>query len=638
MAPSDGSPRDRPGLASVTTAPRTERARREQEDIALAVAGQTICSLFQEQVVKRGDDSALVTKRDGVWTPVTWRQYGERVRAAALGLMDLGLRLGQAVALLSGTREEYNVADLGVTHAGGITVTLYQTLAPAQVAYIVDHSEAVLAFVESAVQAEKFFRIRGEIPRVRKLILFEGAEAFPGEPWIIGFDALLARGAALARNAGAAFEERHRAVGPDQLVTIIYTSGTTGPPKGVMLTHGQVCRAQESSHRRLHPEPGGRSIGYLPMAHLAERNLSLWSAIRAARTIHFCPAIERLGETLKEVRPTLFFGPPRIWEKMHAALMAGIEAEPNPASKAAVYQALEVGQRAVALQQAGQPVPADLADARRHADAVVFRRFRERLGLDEVKIAASGAAPIAAEVLRFFHAIGIPILEVYGLTEGCAVGTIVRPDRIKIGTVGLAYPGVELRLAEDGEILLRSGHVFAGYYKDPDLTREAVDADGWLHSGDIGCLDANGFLTIVDRKKDIIITAGGKNISPSNLENALKHRPLIGQAMVVGDRRPYLVALLTLDEAAVRQWAEARGLNAEDWMALLANPTLRAELQRSVDAVNAEVSRVEQIKRFAVLPQDWTSDTGELTPTLKVRRQVVLEKYATEVDALYAEH
>jgi long-chain acyl-CoA synthetase len=638
MVPSEGSRRDWPGLANVTKATHPEPARREQEEIGRAVAGQTICSLFQEQVVKRGDDRALVTKRDGVWTSVTWGQYGERVRAAALGLMDLGLKPGQAVALLSGTREEYNVADLGVTHAGGITVTLYQTLAPAQVAYIVDHSEAVLAFVESAAQAEKFFRIRGEIPRLRQLILFEGAEAFPGEPWVLGFDALLARGAALARNAGAAFEARHRAVAPDQLVTIIYTSGTTGPPKGVMLTHGQVCRAQESSHRRLHPEPGGRSVAYLPMAHLAERNLSLWGAIRAARTIHFCAAIDRLGETLKEVRPTLFFGVPRTWEKMHAELMAGIEAEPAPASKAAVRQALEVGRRAVALEQVGQMVPADLAEARRRADAAVFRRFRERLGLDEVRIAASGAAPIAAEVLRFFHAIGIPILEVYGLTEGCAVGTIVRPDRIKIGTVGLPYPGVELRLAEDGEILLRSGHVFAGYCKDPDLTREVVDADGWLHSGDIGRLDTDGFLTIVDRKKDIIITAGGKNIAPSNLENALKRQPLISQAIVLGDRRPYLVALLTLDETAVRQWAEARGLIGEDRMALLAHPTLRVELQRSVDAVNAAVSRVEQIKRFAVLPRDWSSDAGELTPTLKVRRTVVLQKYATEVGALYAEH
>ena len=632
MGPSEGSRH-----IHVTAAAHPERVRREQEDIARAVAGQTICSLFQEQVVKHGDHPALLTKRDGAWTPVTWRQYGERVRAAALGLMDLGLQPGQAVALLSGTREEYNVADLGVTHAGGITVTLYQTLAPAQVAYIVDHSEAVLAFVESAAQAEKFVRIRGEIPRVRKLILFEGAEAFPGESWVLGFDALLARGAALTRSAGAAFEARWRAVAPDQLVTIIYTSGTTGPPKGVMLAHGQVCRAQESSHRRLHPEPGGRSIGYLPMAHLAERNLSLWGAIRAARTIHFCPAIDRLGETLTEVRPTLFFGVPRVWEKMHAALLAGIEAEPDPARKAAVRQALEVGQRAVALEQAGQLVPADLAEARRRADAAVFHRLRERLGLDEVRIAASGAAPIAAEVLRFFHTIGIPILEVYGQTEGCAVGTIVRPDRIKIGTVGLAYPGVEVRLAEDGEILVRAGHVFAGYYKDPDLTRETVDADGWLHSGDIGRLDADGFLTIVDRKKDIIITAGDKNIAPSNLENALKHRPLISQAMVLGDRRPYLVALLTLDEAAVGQWAEARGLVDEDRAALLTHPALRAELQRSVDAVNAEVSRVEQIKRFAVLARDWSPDTGELTPTLKVRRTVVLEKYASEVDALYAE-
>lgn len=633
MGPFEGS---RHG--DLTAAPHLDRARREQEDIAQAVAGQTICSFFQERIGKHGDHPALLTKRDGTWTPVTWHQYGERVRAVALGLMDLGLQPGQTVALLSGTREEYNTADLGVGHAGGITVTLYQTLAPAQVAYIVNHSEAVLAFVESAAQAEKFFRIRREIPRIRRLVLFEGAEGFPDEPWVLGFDALLARGASLGKSGDAAFEERWRSVAPDQLITIIYTSGTTGPPKGVMLTHAQVCRAQESSHRLFQQEPGWRSIGYLPMAHLAERNLSLWGAIRAARAVHFCPAIDRLGETLAEVRPNLFFGVPRVWEKMHAALLAGIEAEPDPARKVAVRQAIEIGQRALALEQAGEPVPADLAEARRRADAAVFRRLRERVGLDEVKIAASGAAPIAPEVLGFFHAIGIPVLEHYAQTEGCAVATIVRPDRIKIGTVGLAYPGVELRLADDGEILLRSGHLFAGYYKDPDLTRETLDADGWLHSGDIGRLDANGFLTIVDRKKDIIITAGGKNISPSNLENALKHRPLISQAIVLGDRRPYLVALLTLDETAVRRWAEARGLSAEDRTALLAHPALRAELERSVDAVNAEVSRVEQIKRFAVLPQDWTSDTGELTPTLKVRRQVVLEKYAAEVDALYAEH
>jgi long-chain acyl-CoA synthetase len=374
------------------------------------------------------------------------------------------------------------------------------------------------------------------------------------------------------------------------------------------------------------------------MAHVAERNLSLWGAIRAARTIHFCPAIDRLGETLTEVRPHLFFGVPRIWEKMHAALQAGIEAEPDPARKGAIQRALEVGLRAVALEQTGQPMPADLAEARRRADVSVFRRLRERLGLDEVRVAASGAAPIAPEGLRFFHAIGIPIIEAYGQTEGCAIATIVRRDRIRIGTVGLAYPGVELRLAQDGEILLRGGHVFSGYYKEPGLTRETLDPEGWLHSGDIGRLDADGFLTIVDRKKDIIITAGGTNITPSNLENALKRRPLISQAMVVSDRRPYVVALLTLDEAAVRRWAQDRGLPGADWAALLAHPALRTELQRSVDAVNAEVSRVEQIKRFAVLPREWSPDTGELTPTLKVRRKIVLENYATEIDALYGDH
>jgi long-chain acyl-CoA synthetase len=300
-----------------------------------------------------------------------------------------------------------------------------------------------------------------------------------------------------------------------------------------------------------------------------------------------------------------------------------------------VEQAVAAALRAVDLEQAGQPVPADLAAARRRADEAIFARFRERLGLDQARLMASGAAPIAPEILRFFHAIGLPVVEVYGQTEDCGPTSIVRPERVRIGTVGPSYPGVEVRLAEDGEILVRGGNVFSGYFKDPDLTRQTLTPDGWLHSGDIGTLDADGFLSVVDRKKDIIITAGGKNITPSNLENALKREPLVSQAMVVGDRRPYLAALITLDEAAVRQWARGRGLPAEDWGALLAHPDLRAEVQGYVDRVNAEVSRVEQIKRFALLPADWSPATEELTPTMKVRRRVVLDKYADLISSLY---
>jgi long-chain acyl-CoA synthetase len=612
-----------------------DAARHERVDIARAVAGRTIASLFQEQSAAHADVPALQSKRGGAWQSITYREYAERVQAAALGLMDLGLQTGQAVAILSGTREEYNIADLGVTHAGGITVTLYQSLAPSQIAYVVDHSEAVLAFVENAAQAEKFLAIRESIPRVRRLIVFEGAEALPRDGFILTLEHLLARGAELARTEGNAFSARWRAITPESVATLIYTSGTTGPPKGAILTHGQVCYAQEAGARLFGHAPGDRLVGYLPMAHVAERGLSLWGAIRTARTIYFCPDVTLLGQTLVEVRPHAFFGVPRIWEKMHAALLAGIDAEPDSARRAGVRQAIAAAEKVVVLEQVGQPVPAPLAEARAKADAMVFSHFRERLGLDQARITASGAAPIASEILTFFHAIGLPILEVYGQTEAVGLATINRREHVRIGTVGLRYPGMEVRLAEDGEILVRGGNVFSGYFKEPALTRETLDKDGWLHSGDIGTMDADGFLRVVDRKKDIIITAGGKNVTPSNIENALKHQPLISQAMVVGDRRPYLVALLTLDEEATRPWARARAIPADDWSALVRHPDVHAELQRYVDLVNQDVSRVEQIKRFAVLPRDWAPDTDELTPTLKVRRKVVSEKYATAIDALY---
>ena len=611
----------------------------EARDISRVVAGQTVCTLFQAQVAAQGDAPALHTRRDGAWQSLSWREYGRRVEGAALALMADGLEPGQAVALLSGTREEYNIADLGVTHAGGIPVTLYQSLTPGQVAYIVAHAEAVLAFAESAPQAEKLLAIRAEIPRVRRLILFEGAERLRGDAraagWVVGWDEWLAGGEAMRRAGAAALEARWRAVSPASVATYIYTSGTTGPPKGAVLTHGQVCWTQEAAQRLVPSEPGWRSIGYLPMAHVAERGISLWGAIRAARSVYFCPAIEQLGETLVAARPHLFFAVPRIWEKMHAALTAGLAAEPDAAKREGAQAAVAAATRAVELEQAGQPVPPALAEVRTRADAALFVHLRRRLGLDEARITASGAAPIAPEILRFFHAIGLPIVEVYGQTEGCGIASVNRPDHTRIGSVGLAYPGVEVRLAEDGEILLRGGNVFAGYHKEPTLTAETVDADGWLHSGDIGALDADGFVTVVDRKKDIIITAGGKNITPSNIENALKRQPLISQAMVVGDRRAYLTALLTLDEPAARLWAKRSDVEAQDWAALIADPRLQAELQQQVDAANADFSRVEQVKRFTVLPDEWSPATDELTPTLKVKRKVVGDKYAAAIEAMY---
>jgi long-chain acyl-CoA synthetase len=609
---------------------------KEREDINRTVAGQTVCSLFQDRVRELSDQPALYTKRDGDWQPTRWREYGERVRALSLAIRDLGFGPGQSAVILSGNREEYVVTDLAVLHNGGHSASLYQTLAPLQVGYIVNHSEAVLAFAEGPAQAETFFKLKGDIPRVKQLVLFEGADSYAGDPWVLSYADLMARGATLAGARSAEFEARWRDVKPEGLATLIYTSGTTGPPKGVMLTHGIICWTMESSRRTFDFEPGARLVSYLPLAHIAERNLTLYGPARSGATIYFCPDINQLLPTLLDVRPHAFFAVPRIWEKMHAALVIGIEAEPDSARRAAATQAIELGHKIVELEEAGQSLSLSLAAARETADAQLFARLRQRLGLDQVRLAATGAAPIAPEILRFFRAIGIPILEVYGQTEDCGPTSINRLERFRIGTVGLAYPGVEVKLDADGEILVRGGNVSAGYYKDPELTRETFTPDGWLRSGDIGEVDPDGFIRVVDRKKDIIITAGGKNVTPSNIENALKHQPLISQAMVVGDRRPYLVALLTLDQLAVTQWARDRALPSEDWHALLAHPELRAELQRAVDRVNDTVSRVEQVKKFAVLARDWSPDTEELTPTLKVKRKIVREKYAADIEALYA--
>jgi long-chain acyl-CoA synthetase len=609
-----------------------EAARRERAQIDRAVDGQTVCTTFQATVAARGAAPAMMTKRGASWVATSWSEYGVRVRDVACGLAALGVAPGRAVALLSAPREDYNVLDLAITHCGGVPVALYPTLAPGQIAYIVNHAESVLAVAENGEAAERFLKLRGELVAVEALIVVDDAAAYRGDPWILSLDDVIARG----RAAGVDFDSLWRRVRPDDLATLIYTSGTTGPPKGVMLSHRNICWTQESARRAIDSVPGERMVAYLPVAHVAERSLSLWGAVSSARTVYFCPSIDRLAETLVEVRPQVFFSVPRVWEKMHAGMRAALASDPSPERRGAVHEALAAALGAVALEQVGEPVPAEMASTRARADAAIFPPLRARLGLDAVRVAVSGAAPIAPEVLQFFHAIGIEICEVYGQSEDCGPTSINRPGAVRIGSVGLPYPGVEVHLEADGEILVRGGNVFRGYFKEPELTAATLTEDGWLRSGDIGVQDPDGYLRVVDRKKDIIVTAGGKNITPSNLEHALRREPLVSQVMLVGDRRPYCTALITLDEAVALGWARAQGLAVADYSVLLERPELQAWIQAAVDRVNAEVARVEQIRRFAILPTDWTPGGDELTPTLKVRRRVVDHKYQATIDAMYA--
>lgn len=606
----------------------------ERREIDAAVEGQTVCSMFRDTVAQHGDVPALRWKRDDAWQTLTWADYGRLAEEFGLGLVSLGLERGEFVNLLSANRPEYYVSDVGILHGAGVPVSLYNTLAPEQIEYIVNHCEAVFVIVEDRAYLERILKVRASIPNVRKVIMFTGAEEFEDDDWIVSYDSVLEAGRELAGRDASALRERWSAVTPDDLCTLIYTSGTTGPPKGVMVTHYNVCWTAESLDRLMPREPGMRHISYLPLAHIAERMAGHYLHIKGASTAYFCPNPAEIGAYLKEVRPEFLFAVPRIWEKLYYGLSAAIDNNPDDGQRRAGRQAIEALLERVRIEQAGREVPADVAERAEGAEPVAAF-IRSMVGLDAVRIASSGAAPIAPEILEWFHAIGVPVAEVYGQSEDTGPTSWNRPGDVKIGTVGPTIPGVEVKLADDGELLVRGGNLTRGYYKEPVLTAETFDEDGWLHSGDVAEIDDDGFIRIVDRKKEILITAGGKNIAPSNIENLLKQQPLVGQACVVGDRRPYVTALIVLDSETAQQWAAARGLPAE--LATLAgHPDVRAEVEGYIAEINTKLHNQEQVKRFTILPREWTVDSEELTPTLKMKRKVVNQKYADEIEAMYA--
>jgi long-chain acyl-CoA synthetase len=611
----------------------TRDTRAERESIDRTVAGQTVCSMFQRTVQEAGDIDALKWKVGDEWRGLTWRQYGEQVRDFANGLIALGLQPGEFVNILAANRPEYYVTDLAVLHAGGVPVSLYNTLAPEQIEYIVNHCEAVYIVAENPAFYERLRALRPQLPNVRRVIVMQdGASVL--DPWVVSFDAILGLGRDFSHSHGTELERRWRAVSPDDLATLIYTSGTTGPPKGVMVSHYNVAWTAESLQQAMPRTRGQRHISYLPLAHIAERLAGHYMQIRGASSCYFCPSPQEIGRYLSEVRPQFFFAVPRIWEKLHAGLRAAIGANQDATQRQLVESAVAARLEQVRLEQRNEPVPAEVQERATRAEAVVSL-LRQRVGLDAVELASTGAAPIAAEILEWFHAIGVPILEVYGQSEDTGPTSWNRPGAVKIGTVGPAIPGVEVRLASDGELLVRGGNVTRGYYKEPELTAETFDEDGWLHSGDVAAIDADGFIKIVDRKKEIIITAGGKNIAPSNLENLLKQKPLVGQACVIGDRRPFVSAIVVLDAEAVGPWARQRQLPSEP-QALATHDALLAEIQSYIDEINQHLNNVERIKKFTVLPGEWTPETGELTPTLKMKRKVVNQKYAEIIERMYA--
>jgi long-chain acyl-CoA synthetase len=591
--------------------------------IERALASGTLCEAFQITAAQNAEEVALRTPGDAV--AVTWAAYADRVRSISTGLASLGLGRGDTIALMMVNRPDFNICDTAAMHLGATAFSIYNTCSPEQIEYLFSNADNRIViceqqYVETILAAKAGTSVEHVI-------------CIDGEPE--GTIPL----ADVEQTGGGSFDfdAAWRAVEPDDVLTLIYTSGTTGPPKGVELTHGNMMAELRALAQLLPIEPGARITSFLPSAHIADRWSTHYTSMAFGMQITSIANPREVVAALPEVRPTVWGSVPRIWEKMKAALEAGIEAEPDEQRKEAAKWAIGVGLRKVQAERTGQPLPADLREEYEKADALVLSGIREKIGLDQCKWLVVGAAPTPPEVLEFFAALGLEVRELWGMSETSAVSTINPPGRVKIGTVGIPIPDVELRLADDGEILVRGPMMFRGYRGEPEKTAETIDPDGWVHTGDIGEIDEDGYVKIVDRKKELIINAAGKNMSPANIEAKVKaSSPLIGQAIAIGDRRPYNVALITLDPDAAPVFAKQHGIDDGSTASLAKDAAVIEEVQRGIDAGNAQLSRVEQIKKFTVLPADWLPGGDELTPTMKLKRKPIHEKYASEIEALYS--
>jgi len=559
---------------------------------------RTIARLWQDAVARDPDGTAYLVQEGDEWREVSWAEAGRAVDEIAHGLLALGLGKGDAFGILASTRLEWVLLDFALGLIGAVAAPIYMNSSPKDAVYVIEHSEAVGVLCEDETQRAKLDGLELE-----HVLTFAD------------LDDLRSRGREHAREHPEAVEQAAAAVGEDDLFTYIYTSGTTGPPKACMIYHrNYYVMVDEVRQVEDFTVSDDLMLLFLPLAHNFGRCMVLLGA-HIGYTIAFCPDPYAVAEALPAVRPTVFPSVPRVFEKVHTTVTTRF-GEATGMKRRLIDWALRVGCEVSVLRQENRPVPSGLALRHRVADRLVYSKVKARLG-GKLRIAVSGGAPLAKEIIEFFHALDVLVLEGYGLTECTTGATINRPTRYRFGTVGPPLPGVELRFADDGEVLIKTETIFGGYFKDEDATREVLPGDGWLRSGDVGHVDEDGFLTITDRKKDILVTAGGKNVAPQNLENALKTHPVVSQALVVGDRRPYVAALITLDEGVVEDEA-------------------RAQVERAVEDVNRDLSRFEQIKRFAILPRDFSIEEGEVTPTLKLKRRVCQEHFAAEIEALYS--
>jgi long-chain acyl-CoA synthetase len=606
----------------------------EAAAIDAAVEGKTLITLFDRNAETHGEKAAIHWKEGDLWRHLTWKQYREAVHEAAAGLLSLGIKPDDFVAIMAGNRREHVIADLAAIHTGAAGVTIYSTFAQNQIKYVAGNCGARVAVLEDLSFMKRWEAVRSELPNLEYVVLMEGAENYDTSEWVLSWEDLLERGRqALAgdpeivvRSAGAAR--------PESLATLIYTSGTTGVPKGVMISHRNVVWTAECLRVGADLSDNPRMVSYLPLAHIAERMSTHYLGLYLGGEVWYCPDIGMVLEYVQKARPTLFVAVPRVWEKFRNRLDARFAEDPG--REKLIRSAAAHGDDMMRRTQAGKSL--GLVDRLKHVlfERLIYSKIRHGLGMDGLEIAITAAAPISPDLIYFFRGLGVPLFELYGMSETTGPATTNLPGQERIGSVGRPLPGVEVVLAEDGEILMRGGVVTGGYYRMPEETAESFDNEGFLHSGDLGRFDDDGYLYIVGRKKDIIINAAGKNIAPAKLETALKNHQLVAQACMVGDGRPFMSMILALDPEEAPLWAAKNNIAFTDLATLSADPQVLSELQSAMDLANQEVARVEQVKKITIIGDVWTPDSGEITPSLKLKRNIVLDKYRSKIEEMYS--
>lgn len=595
---------------------------------------ETVPARFKEAVARWGDKVAMRKKEYGLWHDITWNDYYEKARNVACALMAMGLGRGDCAAIIGDNCPEWVFADVGIQCCGAAATGVYATNAWPQVEYVITNSESKVFFVENEEQLDKWLHFRDKAPDLIKVIVWdtEGLRQFE-DPMVMTFDELLALGQKASAENPELFDQRIAEIEPQDLSVLIYTSGTTGPPKGAMLTH-RNCLWMGHAITSNNPMVGTDEImSFLPLCHIFEQLFTVLAHITVGHIVNFIESPDTVADNMIEISPTVGHAVPRIWEKYFSAIMIRM-ADATWFKRLVFYVALKIGKKRAHLAMSFKPVPFYLESFYKLAHFVVFRKLKERMGFDRIRIAYSGAAPIAPDILYFFQSIGVNLIEGYGQTEGTGVTTTARIGRVKFGTVGEPLEGVQIKIADDGEILVKSPGVFKGYFKNPESTAETI-VDGWLHSGDVGAIDEDGYLKITDRKKDIIVTAGGKNITPQYIENKLKASLYINDAVVIGDRRKFLTCLIMIDEDNVVKFAQDHKIQFSTYKDLAADEEINKLIHEELKVVNETLSRVEQVKKFTILPKKLYEEDGEMTPTMKVKRNFVNEAFKDLIEAMY---